>query len=287
MLKCTIDYRKRMFGQMNWYKALSEPKRPRGVVTSAWDEFKEPISQRRHHIVNTTLEWTHQSNLGIWEHYRKRFDAVSPKSLTVETAESGKDPSTVTSSLWQILFEPFVALYLERGLGWTVCDHEPPGHKDKNGNVCKGDWLATSRTGREVFVETTVTSDAVFRDPNTNYVSRFSNVLEGKDAQVSRRLPTLVVIRDFLKYNVNSFHDGADDDEWWELTSALHHKSSPPKWNNNLKHIGAVLYLNWDGVSPLTSRLYLNPQPAEHARIEISELNGVAGDMIESCVWAN
>lgn len=292
------DLRPQLFSGMCWYDSL-EP--PLAGERSAWFQFKAPMDadevftcRPSRELLNDVLQYTQLRC--VWEHYDQRLHGVSAKSLTPEEADSqGK---SVTAPLWEVLNEPFAALFLERVLGWSYIEHEPPG-KDRR----RGDWMMATESGDTVFVEVKTTSEAPRGAGAFDYESQVWNAVDGAHRQVSRATATLVVVCDDVGVD---FSDIADQDELFSPfvkvlfgeeviaipvgpgveQDAITFPFRPrARWFGSLLHVGAVMHLGRQirelGTIDARCRVYPNPAAQQHARILASDFGNMKTVQVE------
>jgi hypothetical protein len=275
------DIRGHMFGGMGWYEALERP----DSGPSAWYEFKAPLGSPGTDFgrerVSAVLHYV--NHIDVWDDYKTRLQAVVPKAIQLETAQS-RDRS-VTAALWEILNEPLAALVLDCGLGWHYVGHDPAG---KDGRV--GDWLFRTASGVETFVEVKTISEYTRSAGAFDYAPTVWNAVHGAHKQLSRSSATLVVMRDHVTVGFNS-RDGLLS----PLIEGLYGKEQltfrigpdapadtvqaqfelRKRGLSSLSHLGAVLHLGTNTGSDLQATFYPNEWCEAHAALPSADFAGL------------
>jgi hypothetical protein len=153
------DYRPALFGGASWYESLQPPA---SQEYSTWYLTKAPLDRTfRAQMFNAGATFLDDHNL--LDHYRKRFAGINAVDLRPDRA--AKESRTVDSPITDIAHEFIIARYLERVLGWTFLEHEPPGRQRH-----RGEWLFRTPSGRAVFVEVKSISEPEFEGSEGAYM---------------------------------------------------------------------------------------------------------------------
>jgi hypothetical protein len=300
------DLRREMLQGMPWYDSLEQPA---GDEPSPWYQWKRMPADKHAEVVITVLHWLRDK--GLWDDvYRNRLGSVQPGSLTTGAAKS-KDES-VSASLWEILAEPFAAMFLERGLHWDLLQREPTTERGK-----KGDWLFKPGSSTEVLVEVETTSEYVdfFQDEEDNggevdlegQARRLQRVLDRAYAQLPRKGPaTLIAVMEDWRIAIADlavseetspvytalygpwvlrFNIGVTGERDLTTSDLRYEPMLREMWWHKAKHrhAGAVLHLNYQvsaGIEVL-ARVYPNPWAEDHARIPVSDFGGLCWVEVE------